>query len=237
MNKPKIEPIFPPITPDDIELDEKNGLETINSEFKAGFDFIKKYDRSVSFFGSSRFTEEDEHCKDAYELAKKIVKELDYAVVTGGGPGIMQAANHGAYDAKGRSLGLTINLPREQLSNHYLTDKVGFHYFFIRKTLLTFAAEAFVFYPGGFGTLDEFFGIATLVQTNKIPKVPLILVGRDFWEPLDHFIKKSMLETHHSIDAIDRDLYAISDSHSDIIDLIRKTPVLNWWKNYEQTNL
>lgn len=145
----------------------------------------------------------------------------------------MEFANQGAKEAGGESLGLTIKLPKEQGSNSYLTDNVGFYYFFTRKTIMLFAAEAFIFFPGGYGTLDEFFDIITLVQTGKIPKVPIILVGSDFWIPLQDFIKKNMVDTHQSISASDMDLFKIIDDQDEIIELIRKSPVANWWKNFE----
>jgi len=146
----------------------------------------------------------------------------------------MEGANRGAKEAGGNSLGLAIKLKREQVANPYITDIADFHYFFTRKTIMTFAAEAYIFFPGGFGTLDEFFDIITLVQTSKIPKVPIILVGRDFWEPLDGFIKKSLLADHKSIDEHDLNLYKIMDNHDEIIKAIRECPVQNWWKDFER---
>jgi hypothetical protein len=218
----------------DIRKDERYELKEIHDEFKQGFEVIKKYPRSVSFFGSARFTSENEHYKQARSLASKIVKELGYAVVTGGGPGIMEAGARGAFEAGGTSVGMTIRLPHEQRDNPYLHESVEFKYFFSRKTLLTFSAEAFIFFPGGFGTLDEFFDVLTLVQTGKIPKVPIILVGRDYWEPLDTFIKTHILGAHRAINPDDMKLYRIIDKEDEIIEIIRQTPVTNWWKRFQE---
>ncbi|MEK7644938.1 MAG: TIGR00730 family Rossman fold protein [Patescibacteria group bacterium] len=218
----------------DIQKDERYELKDIHDEFKRGFDLIKKYPKTVSFFGSARFTSEHEHYKQAQELAGKIVKELGYAVVTGGGPGIMEAGARGAKDAGGVSIGMTIRLPHEQRDNPYITESADFKYFFSRKTLLTFEAEAFIFFPGGFGTLDEFFDVLTLVQTGKIPKVPIILVGRDYWEPLDAFIKAQMLVAHKAINPDDMKLYHITEDSKEIVEIIRKTPVTNWWKHFQE---
>jgi len=116
-----------------------------------------------------------------------VVKELSYPIFTGGGPGIMEGANRGALEAGGKSFGLTIELPHEQSTNPYLTKHLDFYYFFSRKVCMTFSAEAFIFFPGGVGTLDEFFEILTLVQTGKIEKLPIVLVGVEFWSKLDEF--------------------------------------------------
>jgi uncharacterized protein (TIGR00730 family) len=221
------------LTPEEIQEDEHKNLKLIGKELKQGFDFLLKYDRSVSIFGSAKFAENDEHYLEAKALAKRISSELGYAIITGGGPGIMQAANEGAYEAGGDSLGLTIRLPHEQVTNPYVKDEVAFQYFFTRKTILTFAAEAYIFFPGGFGTLDEFFEILTLVQTKKIPKVPIILVGRDYWEPLRDFILDNVYVEHGAVDEEDLSLYRIEDDHDRIVDIIRKTPVQKWWSQYE----
>ena len=218
----------------EIRRDERIDLKLIHKEFKDGFELIKKYPRSVTFFGSARLREGDEHYEEATKLAEKIARELKYTVITGGGPGIMQAANKGAFDAGGTSIGLCINLPHEQASNKCLHSQMSFRYFFTRKTILTFAAEAFIFFPGGFGTLDEFFDVLTLVQTGKIPKVPIILVGEDYWRPLDAFIRQQLLAVHKTIGPADAELYRIMSSHDEIIAEIKKTPVQNWWKEFEK---
>lgn len=218
----------------DIQKDEQKDLKLIHDEFQRGFDFIKKYPKSVTFFGSARLKPGDSHYEEAKMLASEIVKALNYTVVTGGGPGIMEAANAGAMEAGGSSIGLTIKLPHEQHNNKYVQESVDFQYFFSRKTILTFAAEAFIFFPGGFGTLDELFDVLTLVQTGKIPRVPIVLVGKDYWQPLDHFIKNELLKTHATIDAKDIELYLVTENHQQIIELIRSAPIQNWWKNFEQ---
>lgn len=197
----------------------------INEEFRQGFDFIKTYQKSVTFWGSARTKPGDEHYEQAHRLGYRIVKELGYAVVTGGGPGIMQAGNQGAKEAKGRSIGFTIRLPHEQVSNPYLTDEIPFYFFFSRKVAMAYSAEAYMYFPGGFGTLDELFEILTLIQTEKISPVPVILVGKDFWKPLDSFIKKTLLKEHGTISPEDVNLYTITDDEDLIIDIIRKAPV------------
>ncbi len=214
-----------PLTVDDIDRASERRVAEIDEEFRRGFKFIKNYQKSVSFFGSARFSPDDAHCAFAYRLAKRISEELKYAIVTGGGPGIMEAANKGAHDAGGDSLGITIKLPREQVTNPYVQKSEDFYFFFIRKVMLSFSAEAYVFFPGGFGTLDEFFEILTLVQTHKIPRVPLILVGRDFWEPLDAYIKAHLLEEHKSIDSGDMRLYRITEDEEEIIKIVREAPM------------
>lgn len=196
----------------------------ISKEFRNGFEFIKNYPRSVTFFGSARTEEGDKYYEKARDLAKKIVSELRYSVLTGGGPGIMEAASRGAYEAGGNSIGLTIELPHEQISNKYLTDKVSFHYFFSRKVCLSFSAEAYIFFPGGFGTLDEFTEILTLVQTNKIPKAPIILVGENYWKPLENFLREVLLKDK-MIDTEDLSLYIITDNEDDVLKIIKDAPV------------
>ncbi len=233
INVPETEAPIHPLTLEEIKDDEERSLNLIHTEFKQGFDFIQKYDKSVTFFGSARFPSTDAHYKDAEELAKRISQELGYAITTGGGPGIMQAANKGAFESGGESLGLTIKLSKEQITNPFVKNEHGFYYFFTRKTILTFGAEAFIFYPGGYGTLDELFEILTLIQTKKIPRVPVILVGKDYWQPLHSFMESSLYKDHQAIDKADLELYKISDEHDEILSIIKDAPVSNWWKNYE----
>ncbi len=215
----------PPLTVEEIEKAIAHRLEIINTEFAKGFDLIKKYRRSVSFFGSARFDETSEYYLKAQSLAHRIVTELGYTIVTGGGPGIMEGASRGAYEARGNSIGFTIKLPNEQSINTFLTDYREFRFFFTRKVMLSFSAEAYIFFPGGFGTLDEFFEIVTLVQTRKIPPVPIIVVGKDFWEPLDTFIKQNLLERHATIDPEDRSIYRICDNEDEAFSIIKNAPL------------
>lgn len=213
-----------PLTIIEISTGSKKRVEAITKEFTNGFELIKNYPRSVSFFGSARTKEGDFYYEKTKNLAGRIVQELHYAVVTGGGPGIMRAANRGAYYAGGNSVGLTIDLPKEQMTNEYLTDKINFHYFFSRKVCLSFSAEAYLFFPGGFGTLDEFLEILTLVQTNKIPRIPMILVGEKFWSPLQKFFEEVLLK-ENMIDHDDVGLYTITDDEEKIIEIIKNAPV------------
>ena len=208
------------------ELDKaiNERIENITDEFKIGLNLIKQYPRSVTFFGSARTVENENDYLFAKNLAKRISTELGYAVVTGGGPGIMGAANQGAFEANGRSVGFTIKLPTEQITNPFLTAEANFKYFFSRKVCLTFAAEAYVYFPGGFGTMDELFEILTLVQTKKIEKVPVILVGKEFWTKFDLFIKENLLG-QDKIDQEDVDLYTITDDENEIIEIIKKSPI------------
>jgi uncharacterized protein (TIGR00730 family) len=168
--------------------------------------------------------EGDKHYEDARTLASRIVKELDYAVLTGGSSGIMEAANRGAYEAGGQSLGLHIELPTEQTANKYLTSSINFRYFFARKVCLSFAAESYIFYPGGYGTLDEFFEIVTLIQTRKIPAAPIVCVGTEYWNSLKEFANKELL-TRGVIDPGDLSFFNITDDHEEILRIIKESPV------------
>lgn len=183
----------------------------IMSEFVEGFDIIRRYGLAVSFFGSARASLDDKVYAHASELAGRLAKK-GFAVITGGSAGIMQAANKGAFEAGGISVGLNINLPSAQEYNPYLTEKFGFDHFFVRKVMLTYASEVYVYFPGGFGTLDEFFEIVTLVQTKKIRSVPIILFGKQYWEPLLAFIEKTLYQERAAIDKEDMKLYTLVDS-------------------------
>ena len=213
-----------PITFAKLNEDSKDRVERISQEFTEGFRLLQSVDRSVTFWGSARTTPDEPDYIKAKNLAQKIVKELGYSIVTGGGPGIMAAANCGAYDVGGKSVGLTIKLPMEQKTNICLTHHMDFKYFFARKVCLAFAAEAYVYFPGGFGTLDELFEVLTLVQTNKIEKVPIILFGKKYWKNLDKFIKKELLK-RGKIDKNDTDLYTITDNPKKVIKIIQQAPL------------
>jgi len=223
-NRPQKQKFLEPLTLKKIDEEINNRIHNINQEFKNGFDFIKTQEKSVTFFGSARTLENETDYQNAKILAEKITKELGYAIFTGGGPGIMEAANRGAFENNGKSFGLTIKLPNEQVTNKYLTNHMDFYYFFSRKVCMSYSAEAYVYFPGGFGTLDELFEILTLVQTNKIEKVPIILINSEFWKPLDTLIKNTLLEKD-KIDSTDIDLYTITDNLDDVIEIIRKSPI------------
>ncbi len=202
----------------------KYRVPRISEEFEAGFSLIMDHPKSVTFFGSSRFTEDNQYYKKARRIAER-VSRLGYAVVTGGGLGIMEAANRGAYEAGGPSLGISIKLPHEQSVNKYVTKNLDLYYFFSRKVTLAYSAETYIIFPGGFGTLDEFFEIATLVQTHKVSPVPIILVGESYWNPLDNFIKDELLQKNKAIDAKDTKIYTITDDESEVVHMVAESPI------------
>lgn len=193
----------------------------IMREFRAGFKLLRKYDKAVSIFGSARNNFDESLYEEATQLAGRL-SEYGFTIVTGGGPGFMEAANRGAYEANGTSVGLNIILPKEQYENPYLTESVSFRYFFTRKVMLAFASQFYIFFPGGFGTLDEFFEILTLVQTKKIDPVPIILIGRDYWEPLLSYIRTVIYEKNKAIHQEDLELYHLVDNADEAFDLIHK---------------
>lgn len=216
---------YQPLTLEKAEEIIKKRMGVINEEFLAGFELISKYSKSVTFFGSSKFTEDNEYYIHARNLAAQIVKETQYAVVSGGGPGIMEAANRGAFEADGSSLGLVIKLSSQPSANKYLTDSQEFIHFFIRKVILSFSAETYLFFPGGFGTLDELFELLTLIQTKKIPRVPIILVGSKYWNQVDKFMKNTLLKDIKALDQSDMEIYQILDSNDEIIEIIKNAPM------------
>lgn len=221
-----------PLSRRDIHADTtKRHLDEIHKEFRDGFEFLKKFPKSVTIYGSARTGRDAKEWKMAEQLGHRIVKELKYAVVTGGGPGIMEAAHKGAKEAGGHAVGLNISLPHESNVNTYTTDSMQFTYFFSRKTMLAFAAEAYIFFPGGFGTFDELFSTLTLIQTRKIPSVPVVLVGSNFWNDMENVIKKKMLDEQKAISDYDMDIFKITDDLDQVIDTIKTAPVSEWWRN------
>ncbi len=224
VNLPVRELQIEPLTKEEIHKTARERVDFISKEFTAGFNFLENYPKLVTIFGGEKFKETDPEYIKARSLGGRIVNELGYSVMTGGGPGIMEAANRGAFEAGGESLGLTIELPQRQIQNLYLTRNLNFHYFFSRKVCLAFSAEAYVFFPGGFGTFDEFFELVTLIQTGKIEKIPMIMVGSDFWNSLYEFMKKELLG-RETIDPSDLDLFKITDDEDEIINVIRNAPV------------
>jgi len=194
----------------------------IMAEFVDGFQFLADLGKSVSIFGSARSTTGDPDYKEARKLGYLLGK-AGYTVTTGGGPGIMEAANRGAYEAGAPSAGLNIQLPMEQRINDYVKKPIGFHYFFTRKTMLSFAAQAYVFFPGGYGTLDEFSEIVTLIQTKKIPPITVICVGKHFWDSFVKWMKDVMYEQEKAIDKEDLDLFQVVDSAEEAFEIIKKS--------------
>ncbi len=212
-----------PLTLPELDKQIKTRIDAIEQEFTDGFNFIKSSEKTVSFFGSARTLPEEDDYRNAFSLASEVSK-LGYSVVTGGGPGIMEAANRGAYENRGESLGLTIKLPMEQVINRFMNRDLSFKYFFARKVALTYAAEAYVYFPGGFGTMDELFEILTLVQTNKIERVPVILFGSYFWNPLKQFLV-DQLAVNGKIDEADLNLFVVTDSIQTAVDIIKAAPI------------
>lgn len=183
----------------------------IMAEFVDGFDLLKKYGLAATFFGSTRCHLDSDLYKQAEDLAARLSK-AGFTIITGGASGVMEASNRGAFKAGGASVGLNIQLPHEQRYNEYLTDQHNFHHFFVRKVMLSFASEVYIYFPGGFGTLDEFFEIITLIQTKKIKKIPVILIGKEYWTPLLEYIEKMLYTRYKAIDEEDMKIYYLVDS-------------------------
>lgn len=205
----------------DIKSNDSWAVFKIMSEFVNGFENLSKIGPCVSIFGSARTQPDHKYYKIADELAFKICKK-GYGVITGGGPGIMEAANKGAHRAGGKSVGLNIDLPFEQNHNPYIdNDKsLKFDYFFVRKLMFVKYAQGFVVLPGGFGTLDEFFESLTLIQTNKIGKFPIVLMSKSFWGGLIDWIKEVMLEANNNINESDLDLFYLADTVDEAVEYI-----------------
>lgn len=199
--------------------ESKEREKRVANDFKMGFKFLdeiaKKKGKSVTVFGSTRFKEDHPFYKEAQAIGKMLASE-GYSVVTGGAQGIMEAANRGAYEAGGESIGLNIDLPMEQHQNPYLNDSLDFNYFFSRKVFLAFATSAVIVCPGGFGTMDELFELLTLVQTKKIEPVPIILVGSKFWGDMIKFIKKRFVDEYKTISPSDMSIIKMADSAEEV---------------------
>lgn len=204
----------------EIKTNDSWAIFKIMGEFVTGFERMSKIGPCVSIFGSARTKEEDPYYKLAVSIAKSI-SQAGYGVITGGGPGIMEASNKGANLAGGTSVGLNIDLPFEQHDNPYIdTDKsLDFDYFFVRKVMFVKYSQGFVVMPGGFGTLDELFEAITLIQTHKIGKFPIILVGSDFWTGLFDWIKGTMLKVGN-ISPEDLNLIKIVDTEAEVVEII-----------------
>lgn len=190
----------------------------MNEEMRQGIDALQPIKKSITIFGSARTPETDEFYQKAVSVAERAGK-AGYATITGGGPGIMQAGNQGAHNAHVESIGMTIKLPMEQVTNPFVSLEIPFYFFFTRKTAMRFGSKAFLFFPGGFGTLDELAETLTLIQTKKIDPAPVILVGEKFWKPFNEFIKNQLL-IDGMISESDLDLYTITDDEDEVMRII-----------------
>ncbi len=197
----------------------KRRLLASDDEFKQALTVLDRYPKRVTFFGSARDIPANQRYREAaYELAYKLAKD-NYAIVSGGGGGIMQASNRGAFEAGGVSVGFNIGLPHEQHLNPYTTHGFTFHYFFTRKVTMTFYSHAYIYFPGGFGTLDEFTEVLTLIQTKKMPGLRIVLFGSAYWKPLDEFFREHLL-AHGYVSKGDEKLYVITDDVDEAVRLV-----------------
>ncbi len=205
----------------EIKTNDSWAIFKIMGEFVNGFEKMSQIGPCVSIFGSARTKNEDKYYKLSIDIAKSIVKS-GYGVITGGGPGIMEAANKGAKEGEGNSVGLCIDLPFEQFDNTYIDSdkKIDFDYFFVRKVVFMKYSQGFVVMPGGFGTLDELFEAITLIQTHKIEKFPIILVGTEFWSGLIAWVKDILLKKSKNISKKDLDLIHIVDKKEEVINIL-----------------
>jgi uncharacterized protein (TIGR00730 family) len=209
---------------DEFKLGESWRIFKIIGEFVEGVEALNDVGPAVSIFGSARTSSDDPIYKTAEKIAAMFVKNK-FAVITGGGGGVMEAANKGAAEAGGKSIGLNIVLPREQIPNPYSNIKVEFNYFFIRKVMFIKYATAYIIMPGGLGTLDEFFEAATLIQTQRIKPLPIILVGSDYWSGLIDWLKNQLLKTL-KISPDDMDIFQVMDSPEEIIKTVKRFVII-----------
>ena len=207
----------------EIQASDSWRIFKILAEFVEGFEKLARIGPCVSIFGSARTTPDNPYFKLADEIAY-LLTQHGYGVITGGGPGIMEAANMGAKRGRGKSVGINIDLPFEQEANLFIdSDKlITFDHFFVRKVMFMKYAQGFIVLPGGFGTLDELFEAITLIQTDKIGEFPIVLVGKDYWSGMVEWIKKTMLEMEHNISDSDMDLFIVVDKAEEAVEHINK---------------
>ncbi len=217
----KIRNAFQEKTWNEIKSEDSWRIFKIMSEFVEGYEKLSRIGPCVSIFGSARLNSESKYYKLAEEIAFKLT-QFGYGIITGGGPGIMEAANLGAKRGKGRSVGINIALPYEQSANLFVDhDKlITFDYFFVRKTMFMKYAQGFVVLPGGFGTFDELFEALTLIQTEKIGRFPIVLIGKEYWKGLVEWIKESMMEDEKCINPDDLELFHLVDDPDEAVEII-----------------
>jgi uncharacterized protein (TIGR00730 family) len=205
----------------DIKTNDSWAIFKIMSEFVEGYERMSKIGPCISIFGSARTKPDNKYYQLGVEVALKLT-QAGYGIITGGGPGIMEAGNKGAQEGKGRSVGLNIDLPFEQNHNPYIDQEhnLEFDYFFVRKVIFVKYAQGFVILPGGLGTLDELFEALTLIQTKKINKRPVVLIGHSYWDGLIEWIKEQMLEQEANISAEDLNLFKIVDTADEAVKYI-----------------
>lgn len=214
---------------DDLKGDQSWRIFRIISEFTEGFDELAELHDAISFFGSARLEENHPYYQKTVQLAE-LLSQHGFAIISGGGPGIMEAANKGAHQQNQISVGLNIELPLEQKPNPYQTISLNFRYFFVRKVMFVRYSMGYVCMPGGFGTLDEFFEALTLMQTHKVYPIPLVLFGSDFWGGLLEWLKIKMLE-YGTISAEELSLITITDDPQEVLEIMTKH---RSWKNHQR---
>jgi len=206
---------------------EEAKLCMIQEEFHRGIDAVKDIGPSVTFYGSSRLKPDHPEYIRAYKLANRIARELGCVIISGGGPGIMEAANKGAKDAGVESLGFTIRLPKAQATNQYVTKEIPFHFFFARQVSMSYSTKVCIFCAGGIGTMYEFFEMLAHLQTGKIGPLPVILYGVEFWTPIEKLLKEQFREKYKTIEHNDLDIFIITDDQDMILDIIKKSKMRN----------
>jgi uncharacterized protein (TIGR00730 family) len=217
--------------PNEADNPESWRIFRIMAEFVDGFEMMASVGRAVTIFGSAR-TAPGHPDYLAAEATARLLAKKKFAVITGGGPGIMEAANKGAYEACGTSVGCNITLPQEQEANRYLTLSLDFHYFYARKVMFVKYASAFICFPGGYGTLDEFFETITLIQTLKIEPFPIILYGSAYWSGLVEWMKQHLVGTF--TDPEDIDIFRIVDSPEHAVEVIEQGVKTHWWRPLDE---
>jgi len=210
---------------DDFSVQESWRIFRIISEFVDAIESLSEVHPGVAVFGSSR-TREPDPLYDMGRAVGRLLAQSGFSAITGGGPGAMEAVNRGAAEANGKSVGLCIQLPKEQATNPYANIKVYFRYFFLRKVMFVKHSVAYIILPGGFGTLDELFEALTLIQTHRIRPFPVIMLGKDYWKDLVSWIKKTMLSKHGMIEPDDLDLFKVTDDPEEAVAAIKRIVVL-----------